>query len=93
MIEASRHLLKVAGTALLGTTGSVMSAAGSQSRYPSKVIKTVVPFPPGTSPDAFARVWAHAMGCHLGGAIIFDNRPGVTSIIGTQAVATAPANG
>ncbi|GAA4356950.1 tripartite tricarboxylate transporter substrate binding protein [Variovorax defluvii] len=93
MIEARRHLLKVAGAAFLGTMGSMMSAAWSQSRYPSKVIKTVVPFPPGTSPDAIARVWAHAMGRHLGGTIIIDNRPGATSVIGTQAVATAPADG
>ena len=63
------------------------------SDYPSKPVKVVVPFPAGTSPDVVARLWAERMTQSLGQPFVIDNKPGAATIIGAQAVATAPADG
>ena len=63
------------------------------SDYPSKPVKVVVPFPAGTSPDVVARLWAERMTQALGQPFVIDNKPGAATIIGAQAVATAPADG
>lgn len=67
--------------------------AQAQSAYPSKPVRVVVPFPAGTSPDVIARVWADKMRAAMGQPFLIDNRPGAVTIIGTQAVTTAPADG
>jgi tripartite-type tricarboxylate transporter receptor subunit TctC len=53
----------------------------------------VVTLPAGTSADVMARFIAERAGRELGQPIVVDNRPGASSIIGAQAVATAPADG
>lgn len=79
----------VAGCALLAAPGTV----SADSDYPNRPVRVVVPFPAGTSPDVVARAWAERMGAALGQQFVIDNRPGAATIIGTQAVATAPADG
>ncbi len=68
-------------------------AAWAQSGYPSKVIKVVVPFPAGSSPDVIARLWGDKLAKATSQPVVIDNRPGASTIIGAQAVATAPADG
>ncbi len=41
----------------------------------------------------YARIVAPALGKELGQNIVVDNRPGASGIIGTEAVARAPADG
>ena len=58
-----------------------------------KTITLVVPFGPGASNDAFARVIAQKLGPRIGANVIVDNKPGAGSVIGSSFVARAPADG
>ena len=61
--------------------------------YPSKVVRIVVPYPPGGTVDAVARVIAQRLSESLGQQFIVDNRPGASGTIGSTAVAKSPADG
>ncbi|MBG9387388.1 tripartite tricarboxylate transporter substrate binding protein [Caenimonas aquaedulcis] len=68
-------------------------AAGAQGAFPTKPMRIVVPFPPGGSVDPLARVISQKMGETFGQQVIVDNRPGGNTVIGTEYVAKAPADG
>ncbi|MBU6270672.1 MAG: tripartite tricarboxylate transporter substrate binding protein [Betaproteobacteria bacterium] len=91
-----RHATRILalGAALLGAGASLTPIpAGAQGAYPTRQIRVVVPFPPGTSPDVVARAWAEKLRGALGQPVVIDNRPGAATIIGAQAAASAPADG
>jgi tripartite-type tricarboxylate transporter receptor subunit TctC len=79
-------------TAALGALS--MTAPGwSQSTYPDRVVRIIVPYPAGTSPDVVARHLADRLTQALGRAVIIDNRPGAGGMIGAEQAATAPNDG
>jgi tripartite-type tricarboxylate transporter receptor subunit TctC len=61
--------------------------------YPERVIKLVVPYPPGGATDVIGRIVAQELGKQLGQQVIIDNRGGAGGNIGAEAVAKAPADG
>lgn len=61
--------------------------------YPSRPIRVIVPVTPGGSTDVTARIVGQKMSELLGKPIVVDNRPGANSIIGTEIVAKAAADG
>lgn len=61
--------------------------------YPSKPVRIVVPLVPGGNLDIVARAVAQRLGEGLGQQIIVENRPGASSLVGTQFVAKSPADG
>jgi tripartite-type tricarboxylate transporter receptor subunit TctC len=61
--------------------------------YPDRPIKLVVPYPPGASTDAVARIVGQKAGSLLGQTIVVDNRGGASGNIGTELVAKAPPDG
>ena len=79
----------VAGT----VTASIAMPASAESGWPSRPIKLVVPFPPGSSPDTIGRLIAEPLAQTLGQPIAVDNRPGAGGNIGTGAVAKAEPDG
>jgi tripartite-type tricarboxylate transporter receptor subunit TctC len=70
-----------------------MLAAGALAAYPEKTVTLVVPFPPGGSTDAIARVLSQKLQEKLGQSFIIDNKPGATGTIGAAFVKRAPADG
>ncbi|WP_225783120.1 tripartite tricarboxylate transporter substrate binding protein [Xenophilus sp. Marseille-Q4582] len=70
-----------------------VSALHAQEPWPAKPIKLVVPFPPGGGTDLVARALGQKLSERLKQAIVIDNKPGAATLIGTDAVAKAPADG
>jgi tripartite-type tricarboxylate transporter receptor subunit TctC len=81
--------LAAAGGAALMVAASLASAQSEALRP----IRLVVPYPAGGSSDVQARFVAHGLAERLGQAVIVDNKPGASSIIGTDYVHKQPADG
>lgn len=72
--------------------GLTFSPAFAQE--PSKQpIRIIVPYPAGGNADSAARAVANLASESLKQTILIDNRPGASSIIGTELVSRAPADG
>ena len=56
--------------------------------WPDRVIRMIVAFSGGSSSDTIARIIAEKMSQQLGQPVIVEDRPGGSSIIGTQAIGT-----
>ncbi|MHA7685052.1 Bug family tripartite tricarboxylate transporter substrate binding protein [Cupriavidus sp. PET2-C1] len=78
---------------LLASASHLFGVSYAQDTFPSKPIRIVVPFVPGSAPDVFARVLADKMSTIVGKPLIVENKPGASSIIGTELVAHASADG
>ena len=65
----------------------------AQTNYPDRPITIVVPFPPGGSVDVLGRTIAQKLNDAWGKPVVVENRAGASTIIGTTAVAKAPADG
>lgn len=66
---------------------------GAAQDFPTRPIRLIVPYPPGGATDITARLLAQEMLASLGQSVAVENRGGGASVTGTQAVATAPADG
>jgi tripartite-type tricarboxylate transporter receptor subunit TctC len=75
----------------LATALSAVPAAAQP--FPSKMVRLVVPYPPGGSVDVVARTIQQPLSRSLGQTVIVDNRPGANAAIGTEHVARASADG
>ena len=67
--------------------------AGAQAAWPNGPIRIVVPFPPGGSTDAVARLLQPHLQAELGVPIIVENRGGASGSLGTAQVARAAPDG
>nr|WP_316640706.1 tripartite tricarboxylate transporter substrate binding protein [uncultured Roseateles sp.] len=72
---------------------AVLSAPAWAQPWPSRPIKLLVPFPPGSSPDLIARAVAEPLAAALGQPVVVDNRPGAGGNVGTGVVAKAEPDG
>lgn len=79
--------------ALAGLMFTAFGTAHADDAYPTRSIRLVVPYPPGAITDALSRVIAAELGKELGQSVVVENRPGGGTVIGTQAVRNAPADG
>ena len=66
--------------------------AASQA-YPGKSVRLVVPFAAGGSTDIVARTLAPRLTEMWGQTVVVDNRPGGSTVIGTEIVAKSPPDG
>jgi tripartite-type tricarboxylate transporter receptor subunit TctC len=79
-------------TALAAATLCGAPAALAQG-FPNKPITIVVPYPPGGTTDVLARVLQEPLQKLLGQAVVIDNKPGASALLGTKLVQRAPADG
>lgn len=61
--------------------------------YPSKIVKLVVPYPPGGVVDITGRLLAGELEKTLGGKVVVENKPGAGGTIGAALVAKADPDG
>ena len=87
-------LMRTLSAAVLAATASLVApAAALAQNYPDKPIRMVLPFPPGGVTDLLARALAEKLSPRLGQPVIIDNRPGAGTILASDLVARAPADG
>ena len=61
--------------------------------FPTRPIRLVVPFGPGTGSDVLGRVLAQKLSEQLGQSLVIDNRPGASGAMGTELVARSVPDG
>ena len=69
------------------------SPAFSQSPYPNKPIRLIVPYGPGGSADQVARLYGEKLSSMLGQQIIVEDKPGASGGVGAQMVAQSAPDG
>lgn len=88
--RSNRRRLTSLGLAAWALLGGRLTLA---QEWSAKTVRVVVPYPPGSGPDALAREWAEQAAQLSGKAVIVDNKPGANGIIGTDLVVRAAADG
>ncbi len=83
----------VRALAALFAAGIAGTAVASESAYPSKPVRLVVPFPPGGGADNLARLVMPRVAQLLGQPIVIDNKPGAGGNVGAEVVARAAPDG
>ena len=73
--------------------GSFFSPGSFAQAYPSKPIRAVVPFAPGSATDQLGRAFGDEMARTLGRPIVVENKPGVNGMLGAAEVAKAAPDG
>jgi len=92
MTIARRTQLILAAAAAAAFT--LAAAPASAQDWPGRQpVRIVVPYPAGGNADSSARAVGEALAASLKQVVLIDNRPGASSIIGTEAVARAAADG
>ena len=75
------------------TAACGMGGAQAQDSYPSKPIRLIVPYPAGGGTDTIARLIGTQLGQRWGQAVVVENKPGASGILGNDTVAKAPGDG
>jgi len=77
--------------AALVLAGSALPALAQP--FPARTVKFIVPFPPGGGVDIVIRAVAAELTERWKQPVIVENKPGIGSIVGAEAVAKSPADG
>lgn len=80
--------LLTAAVVMAALSGGLMAQG-----YPTKPIRVIVPLVPGGNLDIVARAVSQRLAENLGQQFIVENRPGASSLVGTQLVAKAAPDG
>ena len=90
-IQRRRFLKLITGAAALPSLLSETSIG--QETYPSRPIRLIVGFTPGTAADITARAFGNIAADILSQKIIVENKPGAGSSLAAEYVARAPKDG
>jgi tripartite-type tricarboxylate transporter receptor subunit TctC len=92
-MNQKRHLLSRA-LAVIALVGAVANAhAQTSPAWPTKPVKIIMPSLPAGSPDRVTRMVAEKLSVRWGQPVVVEYKPGATTVIGTEFVARAPADG
>ncbi len=72
---------------------ALLAPVAAQTAWPSKPVRIVVPYGPGSSPDVLVRIMVEKLQPRLGQTIVVENRPGAGGNTGTDHVAKAAPDG
>src|SRR5215475_9389661 len=91
MVREDARMARSARYALMAL--ALMATPAAAQDYPSRQITIVVPLAAGTGMDSIVRLYGDQLAATFGKPVVVDNRPGAATMLGTAAVATAPADG
>lgn len=77
----------------VGLAVLLAAATATAQQYPSRPIRLVVPFPPGTASDFLGRTIGAALTDVYKVQVVVDNRPGAGGLVGTPIVLQATPDG
>jgi tripartite-type tricarboxylate transporter receptor subunit TctC len=83
----------VVAAAVAATFGLTAVTPAQPQSYPSRPIKLILPYTPGSPNDVMARLVAPHLSSRLGQSVVVDNRPGGGTSIGAKAVVSAEPDG
>ena len=72
---------------------SVCAAGAYAQGYPNKLIRLIVPWPPGGGADVLSRILGPYLAENLGQQVLIDNRGGAAGNIGAELAAKSPPDG
>jgi tripartite-type tricarboxylate transporter receptor subunit TctC len=78
---------------LIALSLGLLAANAQAQSFPAKTIRVVVPYQPGGGTDILMRALAPEVSRTLGQQLVIDNKPGGATMIGTQMVTDAVADG
>jgi len=78
---------------VLATILSILGPLPAFAEYPDRLLRIVVPYPPGGGMDAVTRTIATRLTSTLGQPVVVDNRAGGAGMIGIQAMTNARPDG
>ena len=93
MIRVGWWRLWAAAICALITGLGCVTPAWSQTGYPNKPVRLIVPWPPGGGADVLSRMLSPKLSEALGQQIIIDNRGGAAGNIGAELAAKSPPDG
>ncbi len=73
--------------------GMLLAVPAAAQNYPSKPIKIITAFGPGTATDIAARVIGQDIAVQTGQTVVIDNKPGAEGQIAAQSAAAAAPDG
>ena len=88
-----RTTLRALAGASLVALGTTLAPAVQAQAFPSKTLKFVVPFGPGSGTDTSARYFARKLQDLTGQSVVVENKPGANGFIAVKQVLSAPADG
>ena len=97
MNDGFRRLFRLIVWMLSLTAGAAIAASRDEAQavggYPSRPVRLVVPFPPGSPSDILARIIGEPLAQRLGRTVVIDNRAGAGGLSGVELVASAQPDG
>ncbi len=87
------RILRALGLFAFAVAAIVPSLASAAEAFPAKPIHIIVPVAAGGNLDNVIRAVADRMTANMGVAVVVENRPSASSIVGSKLVAKAPPDG
>jgi tripartite-type tricarboxylate transporter receptor subunit TctC len=79
--------------AMLLAAGLPYGASAQAQAFPSRTVRIIVPFGPGTGSDMLARAIGERLALSLGQPVVIENREGAGGVLGAKAALAARADG
>jgi tripartite-type tricarboxylate transporter receptor subunit TctC len=70
----------------------LLASVAQAQAWPTKPVRFVVPFPPGSGPDVAIRLISTKLAAKWGQSVVVDNRPGGSGVIGVNAALQSAAD-
>ncbi len=85
--------MRIASLLIASLFAAVAGGPAFAQSYPSKPIRLILPFPPGSPSDMVGRTIGQKLSSQMGQNVVADNRPGAGGTLGLSVAAKSPADG
>lgn len=79
--------------AIAGLMAAVMTPVQAQTDWPTRPVRVIIPYPPGSGTDFIVRAVAERLSRQLGQQFVVEHRSGAAGALGTEALARSTPDG